>query len=72
MTRFVRLCWCSLLLLGSCGMPDDAAPPEMTEPVRIETTAATFIVRDAVAEDFQKLLAGEPTQHEYYAGDDAP
>ena len=70
MARQRRLFWLCALALGSCGGLEETAPaPEMTEPVRIETTAATFLVRDTVAEDFQKLLAGEPTQNQYYAGE---
>lgn len=34
---------------------------------RIETRAVTFIVRDSVAADFKRFLAGEPTQHTYFA-----
>ena len=66
-----RLLWVCALSLVSCGGLEapDAAPVEMNEPVRIETTAATFLVRDTVAADFEKLLAGEPTQHQYYAGE---
>lgn len=65
-----RLFWICALALSSCGgLEEPAAVPEMTEPVRIETTAATFLVRDTVADDFSKLLAGEPTQHQYYAGE---
>lgn len=61
--------------VGSCGPVDEPLAPvavDMTEPVRIETTAATFIVRESVAPDFQRLLAGQPTDHQYYAGVDVP
>lgn len=67
-----------VLVLGflsftSCGgVEDTPVPAEMSEPVRIETTAATFIVRESVAPDFAKLLAGQPTEGVYYAGMDVP
>jgi hypothetical protein len=45
-----------------------AEPRELAEPVRLETRSGTFLVHPNNAEDFQKLLAGEPTQQRYSAG----
>lgn len=60
---------CAMLSLASCGAEEvELAVGELSEPVRIETTAATFLVRESMAADFQRLLAGEPTQNEFYAG----
>ncbi|WP_224373003.1 hypothetical protein [Hyalangium versicolor] len=39
------------------------------DPVRLETPAGTFLVNPAHAEDFHKLLAGEPTSKPFYAAD---
>ena len=36
-------------------------------PVRLETPAGTFLVHPNNAEDFGKLLAGEPTEHQYFS-----
>lgn len=59
----------AMLSLASCGSEEvDVAVGEVSQPVRIETTAATFLVRESMAADFQRLLAGEPTQNEFYAG----
>lgn len=48
-------------------------PPELSEvspPVRVETPAGTFLVSPSHAEDFSRLLAGQPTQQHYFAGAD--
>jgi hypothetical protein len=42
------------------------------DPVRLESTAGTFLVHPNNAQDFVKLLAGEPTQHQYFSGGDVP
>jgi hypothetical protein len=42
------------------------------EPVRVETPAGTFLVSPGHAEDFQKLLSGEPSRVPFYAGADSP
>src|SRR5688500_18259514 len=53
----------------SCGpgLEEPSTLPELSEPVRIETRAATFVVRESMAADFGQLLAGEPTLHVYFA-----
>ncbi|MFP2929792.1 hypothetical protein ACLESO_32285 [Pyxidicoccus sp. 3LG] len=45
-----------------------AEPHELAEPVRLETRSGTFLVHPNNAQDFEKLLAGEPTQQRYSAG----
>ncbi len=52
---------------GSGGIAIKARPAEPGVQ-RLDTSAGAFLVRDSVAADFQRLLAGEPTQHRYYAG----
>jgi hypothetical protein len=42
------------------------------EPVRMQTPAGDFLVSPAHAEDFQKLLSGEPTSKPFHAGVDGP
>lgn len=42
------------------------------EPVRLETPAGTFLVHPNNAEDFGKLLAGEPTDKQYISITDVP
>jgi hypothetical protein len=42
------------------------------EPVRLETPAGTFLVHPNNAEDFARLLAGQPTDKQYYSVTDAP
>ena len=49
---------------GDSGMPSG--------PVRLETPAGTFLVHPNNAEDFGRLLAGEPTQHQYLSITDVP
>ncbi|MDC0714449.1 hypothetical protein POL68_38695 [Stigmatella sp. ncwal1] len=44
------------------------SPVDVAEPVRVETRAGTFLVSPGHAEDFLKLLAGEPTATHFYAG----
>lgn len=44
----------------------------LAEPVRLESTAGTFLVHPNNAQDFMKLLAGEPTQQQYFSGGDVP
>ena len=43
-------------------------PHELAEPMRLETRSGTFLVHPNSARDFEKLLAGEPTQQRYSAG----
>ncbi len=50
------------------GGPVAAGPHDMAEPVRLETRSGTFLVHPNNAGDFEKLLAGEPTQQRYSAG----
>ena len=38
-------------------------------PVRIDTGVGAFLVREGWPEEFRQLLAGEPTEHRFYAGD---
>ncbi len=42
------------------------------EPVRMETPAGTFLVHPNNAEDFSRLLAGEPTDKQYISIADVP
>jgi hypothetical protein len=42
------------------------------EPVRMETPAGTFLVHPNNAEDFSRLLAGEPTDKQYLSVTDMP
>lgn len=42
------------------------------EPVRMETPVGTFLVHPNNAEDFAKLLAGEPTRQQYISVTDTP
>ncbi len=42
------------------------------QPVRLETPAGTFLVHPNNAEDFGKLLAGEPTDKQYISITDVP
>ncbi len=44
----------------------------VVEPVRMETPAGTFLVHPNNAEDFGKLLAGEPTAKQYISIADVP
>ncbi|PTL77657.1 hypothetical protein [Vitiosangium sp. GDMCC 1.1324] len=41
-------------------------------PVRMETPAGTFLVHPNNAEDFAKLLSGEPTDKQYLSVTDVP
>ena len=41
---------------------------QTTYPVRMETPAGTFLVSPPHAEDFKKVLAGEPTSQPFLAG----
>lgn len=70
---------CFLFFAGCATLPsnmrDDgsggtvaAQPHELAEPVRLETRSGTFLVHPNNAPDFQRLLAGEPTQQRYTAG----
>jgi hypothetical protein len=45
-----------------------ARPRDMAEPVRLETRSGTFLVHPNNADDFEKLLAGQPTRQRYSAG----
>lgn len=71
MKRHAALC---VLILSGCGtvaasLGEDGGPPG---PVRLETPAGTFLVHPNNAEDFGKLLAGEPTAHQYYSVTEFP
>ncbi len=44
----------------------------LSEPVRLESPAGTFLVHPNNAQDFKRLLAGEPTQQQYYSISDVP
>ena len=44
----------------------------VSEPVRLETPAGTFLVHPNNAEDFSRLLAGEPTDKQYISITDVP
>lgn len=70
---------CSLFFAGCATVPSEmrddgsggtvaSGTQEVAEPVRLETRAGTFLVRPSNAADFEKLLAGEPTQQRYTAG----
>jgi hypothetical protein len=52
-------------------MPGSGAPAGdshvVPEPVRLETPAGSFLVHPNNADDFAKLLAGEPTEKQYFA-----
>ena len=43
-------------------------PQTLATPVRLETRSGSFLVHPKNAEDFEKLLAGEPTRQRYTAG----
>ncbi|WP_141592958.1 hypothetical protein [Myxococcus sp. AB056] len=43
-------------------------PQSLAAPVRLETRSGSFLVHPNNAEDFEKLLAGEPTRQRYTAG----
>ncbi len=53
------------LVPGSGGPSGDSLV--VPEPVRLETPAGSFLVHPNNAEDFAKLLAGEPTDKQYFA-----
>lgn len=42
-------------------------PQEGAEPLRLETPAGDFLVSPGHAEDFKKVLAGEPARIPFYA-----
>lgn len=50
--------WLLVLLLPACG----------SDTMVVRTRAATFLVRPAMADPLSRLLAGEPTEHLFYAG----
>ena len=54
-----------LLVPGSGAPAGDSL--EEREPVRLETPAGSFLVHPNNADDFSKLLAGEPTDKQYFA-----
>jgi hypothetical protein len=56
--------------LGSGGGLGDAPDAKEVKVERIETPAGAFLVRESVSPDFKRLLAGEATEHPYYAGGD--
>jgi len=45
---------------------------QLAAPVRLETPAGSFLVHPNSAEDFSKLLAGEPTANQYISITDVP
>ena len=55
---------------GSGGPAGDV--DSVPEPVRLETPAGSFLVHPSSAEDFAKLLAGEPTAKQYISITDVP
>ncbi|HEX8820022.1 MAG TPA: hypothetical protein VF794_08875 [Archangium sp.] len=55
---------------GSGGPAGDSNT--VSEPVRLETPAGSFLVHPNNAEDFAKLLAGEPTAKQYLSVTDVP
>lgn len=55
---------------GSGGPAGDVQA--VSEPVRMETPAGTFLVHPNNAEDLGKLLAGEPTDKQYISITDVP
>jgi hypothetical protein len=58
--------------VAGSGGPAGDARREASEPVRLETPAGTFLVHPNNAEDFSRLLAGEPTDKQYLSVTDAP
>jgi hypothetical protein len=60
----VSLAGCALSPVRGSGA---VAPASTAGTQRIETSAGAFLVRPAVAEDFRRLLAGEPTHRQYFA-----
>ncbi|ADO70595.1 hypothetical protein [Stigmatella aurantiaca] len=58
----------TLLRLSEDSNARTDSPVDVAEPVRVETRAGTFLVSPGHAEDFLKLLAGEPTPIHFYAG----
>jgi hypothetical protein len=76
---------CLLALAGCATVPSVRNPVDVpggggpagdsqaiAEPVRMETPAGTFLVHPNNAEDFTRLLAGEPTKNQYLSVTDAP
>jgi hypothetical protein len=67
----LRAALCLLVLAGCATVPSmrssDVSPHAVPEPVRLETPAGSFLVHPNNAEDFAKLLAGEPTDKQYFA-----
>jgi hypothetical protein len=73
---------CFLVLAGCATVPaahslaggggPAGATGEGLDAVRLETPAGTFLVHPNNAEDFARLLAGEPTQQQYFSVSDAP
>ncbi len=77
---------CLLALAGCATVPSTRSNPlevpggggpagdsqALPEPVRMETPAGTFLVHPNNAEDFTRLLAGEPTKNQYLSVTDAP
>lgn len=58
--------------VAGSGGPVGDVRQDAAEPVRLETSAGTFLVHPNNAEDFAKLLAGEPTEKQYFSVTDAP
>ena len=67
---FVILAATGCAHVGSGGGLGDTAKAEEMKVERIDTPAGAFLVRESASADFKRLLAGEPTQHPYYAGGD--
>ena len=59
---------CGLLACTSAFISSDAARESSEVLVRIETRAGAFMVRQAFAEEFQGVLAGELTERPLMAG----
>jgi hypothetical protein len=69
---FILLASAGCAHLGSGGGVGPASRPEEASVQRIDTPAGAFLVRDKASAEFKKLLAGEPTEHPYFAGGDSP
>jgi hypothetical protein len=65
----VALCFAALgcATVPQAGSAAAQLPREPATVERVETPAGAFLVRPAVAADFKRLLAGEPTHHAYFA-----
>ncbi len=57
------------LLVAGCGTVEHARSVSSPDTVRLSTRAGSFEVREAVAAEMQKLLAGQPTEMQFFAAD---